>query len=79
VAIQWVILFISCWSWPLSSCLLGSFRGGDPFSKERLVAKIRKISGVKFVNSLLNSEEKKHVVSGSTLITELTAAKIPAV
>jgi len=37
-------------------------------TEERLVAKIREIRGVKSVKSLLKMEERKSVVSGSTLI-----------
>jgi hypothetical protein len=48
-------------------------------TEERLVVKIREISGAKSEKSLLKLEEKNQVVSGNTLITELTAAKVPAV
>jgi hypothetical protein len=34
VDIRWVILFISCWSLPLSSYWSGSFRGGGLFRKK---------------------------------------------
>jgi hypothetical protein len=38
-----------------------------------------KSGGVKSVKSLLKLEDRKYVVSGSTIITEITAAEVPAV